>query len=234
MQLLAIVQQFCQRSGLARPANVAGSTDRMITQIHALLNEMLEDLTRWTWQQTLKEAVFTTTLTESQGNIFTLAPNFDHIREKTFFNRTQKLRVEGPLSDEEWQAVKATSYSTLKYYWRIQGDELKLTPTPSTAETLAFEYVSKAFVYNATDLEYKATFTKDNDEFLLDDRLISAALRWLWKKEKGFTYAEEFTRYEALAAELSGRSGGKKTLSMACDTRVSPGIIVPSGNWMQP
>ena len=234
MQLLSFVQQFCERSGLARPANVVGSTDRMVIQIRALLDEVCEDLTRWQWQETEYEATFTTALAESQGNIHTLAPKgFDHIKPKTFFNRTQKLRVEGPLNDEEWQAIQATSYSTLKYYWRIQNDLLKLTPTPSTVETLAFEYVSKAFIYNPSTLEYKTLFTADNDEFLLDDRLLSAGLRWLWKKEKGFAYAEEFTRYEALAAELSGRNGGKKVLSMAGEHAVSPGIIVPSGNWMQ-
>lgn len=235
MNLLAIVQQFCLRSGLARPANVVGSTDRMVTQIHALVDEVLEDLTRWKWQETTYEATFTSIASESQGDIRTIAPKgFNVIKERTFFNRTQNLRVEGPLSEEEWQAIKATSFQTLKYYWRLQQNQLLLSPAPPAGLEFAFEYKSKAFVYNVNDNEYKTTFTKDNDEFLLDERLVTSGIRWMWRKEKGLSYGEEFTRYEALAAELSGTSGGKKVLSMAGEAQVSPGIIVPAGNWMQP
>jgi len=235
MQLLPLVQQFCARMGLASPSAVAGSTDRMITQIQALMNEVLEELTRWKWQQVTVEAVFTTVATESQGTIDSIAPQgFEKIKGETFFNRTQRLRVLGPLSGEEWQATKALTFSAPNYYWRLQGGLLKLTPTPAAGETLAFEYMSKALVYNAADDEYKTTFTKDTDEFLLDSRLMSLGIRWMWKKEKGLPYAEELRSFEQLAAQLAGSSDGGRDLQMGGIAAPVPGIIVPSGNWNLP
>lgn len=235
MTLLQIVQQFCLRTGLASPAAVAGSTDRMITQIQGLLNEVLEELTRWRWQQVTCEATFLTTAAEDQGPIDSIATNaFEKVKEKTFFNRTQNLRVVGPLTAEEWQSIQATSFSALEYSWRLRGDRLLLTPVPTAGQTLAFEYLSKAMVYNPNDLEYKQLFTKDNDQFLLDYRLATLGLRWIWKKEKGLAYAEELRSFEELAQQLAGNSEGNKALNMNECRPAVPGVIVPSGNWLQP
>lgn len=234
MQLLPIVQQFCLRMGLASPAAVAGSTDRMISQIMALANEVLEDLTRWEWQELVREATFTTVAATNQGSLDTIAPNFEVFKPRTFFNRTQKLEVEGPLSAQEWQAIQATTFSAPRYYWRIVQNQLWLSPTPDAGQSMAFEYRTKALIYNATSSSYKELFTADNDEFLLDPRLLTYGLRWLWKKEKGLSYDEEFRKYEELCLKLAGVSGGGRTLSMGEVRAVSPGIIVPSGNWNLP
>lgn len=235
MTLLQLAQQFCLRTGLASPANVAGSTDRMINQIQALFNELLTDLLRWEWQENVVEAVFTTVATTSQGNINTIAPRgYSSMVIDSMFNRTQRLRVEGPLTWEEWEAIQATTFSAPRYYWMLQGNELLFTPTPTDGQTVAFMYKSKAFVYNAGDDEYKETFTKDSDEFILDSSLALAGMRWLWKKEKGLAYAEELRTYEELASMLAGRSKGGRTIQMCGMKEIVPGIIVPSGNWMQP
>lgn len=233
MNLLQIVQEFCSRTGLAVPSAVVGSSDRQIIQIQSLLNEICEDLARWDWQEVTLEATFTTVAAESQGLLSTIAPTyFQSIVNGTVYDRTQKLQMTGPVSAQEWQAIKALSYSGSVYRWRINQNRFLMTPTPVAGHTVAFEYISSAFIYNPVDLVYKQSFTKDTDNFLLDQRLIVAGLRWRWKAEKSLSYAEEMRAFEELAANLASRSGGTKTLNISGGNAAAvPGIMISPGSW---
>ena len=235
MTLLELAQEFATRTGLPKPIAVIDQPDQQSAQVLALIRESLEDLIRrHSWSVLVREAVFSTVASETQGDLATLAPNgFLFILPQTLYNRTLRLPLYGPISAENWQALKAIPNAGPFYKYRIAGDKLLLNPAPPAGHTCAFEYASKFAVKSADGSAYRQSPTSDNDIFVLDDSLILACLRWKWKYEKGLEYAEDFRRYEELVNQAKSRDATKPSLTMnAGDSGVArPGIFVPAGNW---
>lgn len=233
--LLEIIKEHARRQGLPIPASAVANSDFYAQQAIGLLNEFLDDLnTRKAWQTNLRQAVWTSTATESQGTMDTLAPfGFEGIVPETCFDRTQQLRMVGGLSSQEWATRKATVFTGPLVSFRILGDEFLCNPVPSAGHTFAFEYYSSAFVYNASGSPaYKSMWTQDSDTCVLGDQLPLAYLRWAWKREKGFDYAEDFARYERLLATKSARQDAPTAVDMGCSRpQVGPGILVQPGSW---
>ncbi len=238
MSLLTTVQQFCQRTGIPSPGDVMGSQVDGVIQVRALLEEEGMDLAkRGGWQGLVREASFTTTATESQGAITTLAPySFDYIVNNTLWDRTTRLPVAGPLDAPEWQAMKALVPAGPRYTFRIRGGQLMVNPIPVAGDSWYFEYVSKAWILDSDGTTYKQYFTKNDDTILLPEEIALMGLRWRWKKEKGMDYAEDFRTYEMQVKDAIGRDGGKRTIyADNCNWRgPQPGIFVPAGSWALP
>lgn len=239
MTILDIVKAFCRRTGLPVPPLLEGSTDTQAVQLLALANELLEDLAdRHAWEIVQAETVLTTLAVESQGKMDMHCPGYRNIVADSMWNRTTRVQAAGPMTSQEWQAVKAlTVGGGIASAFRIRGGELLLWPVPPAGQTLAFEYVSKYLASELINgvLVPKLEFTRDADEFRLPSGILSAGLRWKWKSEKGLDYAEEFRSYETLIANLTGRDGGKRTLNLGggCgDDCNRPSVLVPAGNWM--
>lgn len=236
MSLLSVVQDFCLRTGIPRPATATSSGDAQVLQTVALANEVVEDLCdRWTWTLLTKEAVFVTVLGEDQGTVVSKAPSgFLRILQETIFNRTLRLPIFGPLAPNDWQALKALPTTGPFYKYRIRGGNILFMPPGIAGQTCAFEYATSWAIaaQSAPDVGAKSAFTADDDTFLLDERLLQRGLRWKWKYEKGLDYAEDKAGYEMLANNLAGRDGTKPRLDMAGGNQdFRPGIWVPSGNW---
>lgn len=236
MTMLTLVQEFCRRTGLSVPQIVATSQDEQLLQLQGLLNEVLDDLgVRQQWTSLQREVVFSSVASESQGLLTTLADGgFQWIINDTIFDRTRRLPVFGPRGAEYWQQVKALPFSGPYYQYRILQGELHILPVMPAGHTMAFEYVSNWPVKDATSLTapYKQWFTADSDTCIYPDALLLTGLRWVWKKEKGLRYAEEFRSYESILANLAGHDGTKPVLSMnGPNQAIQPGIFVPSGSW---
>lgn len=238
MNLLSLVQTFCQRTGLTVPTQVVGNTDSQIVQLLALLNEVVEDMVTSpaaeTWQALGKEAVFTTIAAEDQGALTTLAPSgFVAVLNGTIFSRTQQLPSYGPLSAIEWQQLKAMPVSGPYYKYRIWQQHLWLYPAPPAGHTYAFEYASTYAVVTADGLTYKATFTLDTDVSVLPETTLLRGLRWKWKKEKGLEYDEEFREYQMMLSKDLGRDATSPVLYGDDPLRagIKPGIWVSPGSW---
>lgn len=235
MNLLAIVQEFCVRTGLRKPSSVAGSLDTQTLQFMGLANEIVEDLTdRWVFETLQKEATFTTIVGEDQGAISTIAPNgFLFIIRDTIYDRTQKVPLYGPMSPQVWAQTKAFVPAGPLFRYRIRGGRLLFNPAGVAGHACAFEYSSSYAIQNVADDVYKSLFTKDTDEFLLDYKLLLLGLRWKWKSEKGHPYAEELRAYEEAAANAASRSGVKPKVDLAAtgDEPAEPYLVVAPGSW---
>ena len=235
MTMLTVVQDFCERTTLPVPATVLGTNDKQVLQIKALLEEEGTDLAkRGSWQGLTYEVEHTTVATESQGAMTTLAPNgFNYIKNDTLWDRTNRIPVWGPVPDEEWQTRKATVSAGPRYEYRIRGGNLIVNPVPSAGLSWYFEYVSENWILNGST--YKKRFTADDDTILLPEDIVLQGLRWRWKKEKGFEYAEDMRTYEAQVKDALGRDGGKTRLAMDRPRPYPrPGIFVPQGDWSLP
>lgn len=234
MSLLTLIQYMCGRTGVPVPSTVYNTTDTQVLQMMRLLEEEGNDLSqRGTWQGLTFEAALTTTATESQGAITSIATNgFRFIKNQTIWSRTRRLPVCGPLDPQEWQTLKALFVEGPYYRFRIRGGLLLVNPVPPV-ESWYFEYVSKNWITDSTGVTYRQYFAVDTDITLLPEELLLSGLRWRWKKEKGLDYAEDFRTYENQVKDMLGRDGGKPILYMdeSAWSGPTPGIFVPSGSW---
>lgn len=236
MSMLTLIQGFCERTNLNVPTTVMGTTDTQVRQIRALLEEIGNDMaSRGSWQGLTFEASLTTTATESQGAIATIASNgFRYIKNQTIWDRTNRLPVLGPLDGQEWQALKALVPTGPRYQFRIRGGLLMTNPAPGAGYDWRFEYVSQNWILGANGSTYKQYFTLDTDTVLLPETVLLMGLRWTWKKEKGLDFAEDMRTYETQIKDMLGRDGGKKTLCMDNNdwNGPKPGVWIPSGSWI--
>lgn len=219
------------------PVSVTGSTDSQVLQLMALLEEEGNDLSqRHPWQGVTFEASHTTVATEDQGAISTIASNgFRYIKNGTIWDRTQQIKVLGPLDSEEWQAMKAMAPTGPDYRFRIRGGKLLVNPVPAAGHSWYFEYVSQNWILGADLVTYKQHFTLDTDTILLPETLVLQGLRWRWKREKGMDYAEDMRTYESQIKDAMGRDGGKRVLDMnGGQYDAMPGVFVSPGSWPVP
>lgn len=237
LTLLDILKEHSARQGLKAPAAVSPSTDGYVRQALGLLNEFNDDLnTRKFWQVNVLEAVWPATATESQGLLSAIAPSgFQGVLKGTFWNRTLRLQVDGPLDGEQWQARKAANFSGPLPSYRFRGGSLLMQPIPTAGHTLAFEYYSNWYVRSGAGAA-KFMWTDAEDTCAVGDSLPLLWLRWKWKYEKGLPYAEDFAAYERACVTQHARDEGPKVIDMSQATRrpVGPGIIVPAGSWNLP
>jgi hypothetical protein len=238
MTLLQTVTHFCERTNLPSPATVYGSSDAQVVQIKALLEETGIDMaSRVAWEGITFEATVTSIAAEDQGALTAVATNgFKYIKNGTIWDRTSKLPILGPLSSQEWQALKALVTAGPRYRFRIRGGHLLINPIMVAGHTLAFEYVSANWILAANLTTYQTFFGADTDTLLLPDTELLQGLRWRWKREKGLSYDEDFRTYEQMLKDAAGRDGAKPVLRMDDEgwSGPRPGIVVPSGNWNLP
>ncbi len=171
-------------------------------------------------------------LTENQGAIKDIASNgYRYIKNGTFWDRTLELPVV-VLDGVGWQQEIATRGTSFLYQVRIRGGDLIANPVPAVGHTWAFEYMTWNWITDSAGANPIQYFTDDTDLMLLPEAILMMGLRWRWKKEKGFEYAEDMRTYELLVANALSRDGMNKPLTMSKRRRnPRPKISVPDSSW---
>lgn len=237
MNVLQIIRSVCGRLGLPQPTLLVGNDDPMVVQLVEFMYEVIEDLVdRGAWQISTVSTTFTTTAVENQGALSTLFPlAYRSLVNGTMYNQTQRLPVEGPISEQEWEAYKALPTGRIFPRYRIMGNSLYMQPAPAAGQVVGVEYRSEYLLTTlvGATVTPTATIATDNDVFTLSKAIMIRGLLWKWNSRKGLSYAEDFNAYETLVANALGRDGGKPVLNLdGCSNNRTPGILVPSGNWV--
>ena len=216
MTLLTIVQDATDRLGIVRPSSVIGSADQQVRQLLGLAQQEGKELSRrHTWQSLQKEKTITATATETQTSA--VPSDFDRFVNETFYNRTMKRSVQGPLTAQEWASYKASTTTVLFDAFRVRGDSILLAPTPTANDSYVFEYMSTwwAATASASTTPAQASWAQDTDVGILSEELMTLGLIWRFLKAKGLDYAEPFRTYEAQVMLAMSKDGGKRSINMA-------------------
>ena len=143
--MLTLVNNAQDRLRIPRSTTVISSTDPTVRELLVLANKEGRELaSRNPWQAMTKEHTFTSVALEDQATAAegSIPSELDRFINESFFNRTRKRRVTGPLTVEEWQTQKSIVASALTDSFRIRGDAFLLNPIPAAGDTYAYEYVS--------------------------------------------------------------------------------------------
>lgn len=235
MTALSIVQRHCQANALSVPTGLVGSTDSGVVQFLALLNDVIQEIVQESKFNVITyETVFTVIAAEDQGAMETLAPyGYQFAYFETFYDRTLRRALYGPLNETEWQQIKAIPNPGPFYKFRIRQDHLLINPAPTAPlSTIAFEYASSyAVVSNAGTP--KALVSEDTDNFVFPENILYRGLAFYWKRAKGLPYQSDEVQYYNLLNNYIARDKVKRRINVAdpYPKDLSPGIFVPSGNW---
>jgi hypothetical protein len=237
MSVLTVIQRHCQLHALAIPTSVVSSTDTQVVQLLAVLQEALDQMVLESkFQVRTLECLHTLTAAEDQGSIATIAGNgYQAANFETFFDRTMKRPLYGPLNDTEWQEIKALPNPGPFYKFRIRGGNLLINPTPTAPlSQIAFEFMSSWAITSSAGTP-KQLITDDGDGFAFPETMVRQWLKFMWKHTKGLPYqADEKKAYDLLNNYIA-TDKVKRRINVAYpdETTIKPGVFVPTGNWMQ-
>jgi hypothetical protein len=236
MSVLSIIQSHCKIHALNTPSSAIGSTDTNTIQLLEIINELLSEIvTESKFNVITQEATFSTIPADDQGAMSVLAPNgyFSAIFE-TFYDRTQNRPLSGPLSETEWQAMKALPSAGAFFKFRIRQDHLLLDPIPTDTSLIAFEYMSSWCVTDSQG-NLKAAITADNDLFVFPENIIRKGMMFRWKQVKGLPYQADETQYYNLLNNYIAKDKVKRRIDVSGEGQndLRPGIFVPSNSWLQ-
>ncbi|HAM41753.1 MAG TPA: hypothetical protein DCP69_10585 [Candidatus Omnitrophica bacterium] len=139
------------------------------------------------------------------------------------------IRANGALTAENWgfdDDQQAFTFSTVdgsEYGKSGQGgNSIVITPAPTSAETIAFEYRTRNWVSRANVLTDSVAAT--NDVVLFDPLLAIRALKLAWKTEKGFATDSAMAEYAKTLEECKGHMRAAPVLSLN-GSRIGPRML---------
>jgi len=227
---LSIIQDVCARLSLVQPSAAVGSTDKQVIQLLALLNQAGRDLASFfPWQALTEEKTFVTTATAAQATA--LPSDFDRFIPNSFFNRTTRRPMTGPITPRQWQWIQAQPvYSTVYLAFRERTGQFLIAPTPPAGQTIAYEYISENWAKSNTSTP-QALYLADTDLTYLDEELLTLSTIWRFLRAQGLDYAEEMTTFERQQEQVAARDGGATALTLAPQPIDINRVNLPDGNF---
>lgn len=195
MSLLTICQNAADEIGISQPSTIVGNTDSEARKLLRYSNRVGTRLMKKVpWGVLRAEETFTALNQEIQTGI--LPSGFDRFIPETFWDRTNRHLLSGPVTPVEWNSIKsANTVGGRKFI--LRADQVHIYPIMSGGQVLAFEYVTENWVLNASSVA-KASFTVDTDTSRIDEELITKGVIWAFLQGEGLPYLEakqEFNDY---------------------------------------
>lgn len=213
-----VVGDVLREVGLSVPASISSGSDQTALQMWALLKSAGQRLlNEHEWQFRNKTYEFTTT---PPTLTYSFPTDYESFIGMTGWNRTSRIPLIGPMSEQEWQLLKARNLgsNTFALQYIISGDQLEFYYIPSDPQDLAIAYQSRGWVRDATTpTVYKDAPAADADIVLYDPQLITSFLKLMWREEKGFDVSGEYgaaNQYRLALARAKGKDTPSQTISL--------------------
>jgi len=233
MTLLSICQNVADFTGFERPTSVISNTDPIARQLLALAQREGKQLMRVSdWAILKKEHTFSTS---SGTAAYALPSDFDRLVLETSYNRSDNDILTGPISSSEYQLVNhgmATTGTTEKFRLKAASNALKfeLDPTPSSTQTIGFEYVSTQFCQSSGG-SGQAVWTADTDTGILDETTMEMGITYRFKAAHGLDYAEDYRQYQLEVRQAIARNGSAPILQLDDARKLIVGPYQTDGNY---
>lgn len=215
MSLLTICQNIANQTGvLASPTTVVGNTDTSVIRLLGQAQRAGKELARcYPWAVLQTEATVSTSSTSD----YAMPTDFLKFLTRTQWDRTNYWELIGPTSPVRWQQLKSgITISGPRRRFRLKpvANALRLfiDPTPSTVDTLAFEYISTYWCQSAGG-SGQTQWTADTDTGILDEDLLELGTKWRFLASMAMPYLEEKDEYDKYLGIAKANDGGMPLLS---------------------
>ena len=181
------------------------STEQIAVEMADLSNEVATDILRsHDWRKLVKIA----TINGNGGQVYNLPADYDRM--------VQPARVDNPgnffwgyeyiPTVNEWMRLTSGQMTiAAPGGWIMLGGKMNFWPAPSG--NAVFPYVSGEYARSNGGVA-KAAFSRDDDTFELDERLLTLGLIWKWRAQKGMDYSEDMASYELALSQAMARDKG--------------------------
>lgn len=218
MTLLSALNDVQRLTSLPVTAAIVGNSEESQQLLLALARQAAQAMVRKkVWPVLQGEHVFASTAAALQ--VGGLPTGYDRMVKASFWNRTTRRRVMGPVTTEAWQRLNSSpgANAGVQYFRAMRGG-LYVYPTPTAGQSMAYDYVSKYAIEDSVGAD-KESFTADTDVYLFGDQALKLDVRWRYLQEKGLEYAEALKDFEVWAeSEFNTQEGAPDVaLSGFCD-----------------
>jgi hypothetical protein len=210
MTLKTVVDSAAIRVIGNAPAAVMASQEQIAIEMRDLVNDVAVSIAEsYDWRDLTKLAEF---VGDGVQTAFPIPSDYDRMTVNNGI-RDMKNWFWGYFpfdSVNDYLMMKSNGFSLLSPGgWIILNEKFNFVPAPhGTAE---FPYISSNIV-QANSGTLKPSFTADDDEFVLSERLLTLGLIWRYKAQKGLDYTEDLATYEEDLSQKQTRDRGQRSV----------------------
>lgn len=216
-----IINDVLPECGLDEVIDAFSSGDPAVRQMSKLLTTCGRQLiTLFGWQAFQKEHVIVTQPADS--GIYSLPDDFDHMIDQTGWSRDQRVVLPGSVRPQVWQYLKGRNLvsSTIYLIFREFDNSFQVYPQPPDAAvpsplTLAFEYVSKGWVFEPSSSTYKNRAESMGEIIQFNPLLISRMLKLRFKEARGQDTMAANNEFLQVFTAVSGQDVGQMSINVA-------------------
>lgn len=239
MSLLTMIQTAARLIGVTAPSSVVGNTDPQVAELLSCAQEEGFDLMRrGTWQLLDTNVTFSAVaVSAGPGLNYAVQTNavpadYDRFIQETFWNRTRKRPLYGPVTSQEWQNLIAWTSSPVVDTFRFVGGQIWITPVPTAGDVMAFEYISVNWCQSSLGVG-QSQWTADTDVGVLSENIMAYGVVWRFKQKKGLPFQADYDKWDARAKQALVSDLPQRTINFGDGgwTGRRPGIAVPDGSW---
>jgi hypothetical protein len=186
------------------------------------------------------------TMQQQAGDVLipiNLPMDFKYMATNTLWDTTNRRRVFGPLTIQDWQQLLIFNVNQAVFSYIMTGQVLRIYPTssiysaqtagqPFAAGSTFTVYYGSCFGVNDSlaPLGITRTYETDTATCRLPSNLVLADVKWRWQRAKGLSYAEDKDIATRMCLNEVGRVD-QGPIDMAGESRDAfPSLFVPTFN----
>lgn len=162
--------------------------------------------------------------------------DFDHFNNQTWWDRTNRWALLGPMSPQvdQWHMSGVVATGPRRFFRRVgpYSSVYRIWPPPAEITNplqLVYEYQSLHRVrVNGSNTEFAFLFANDEDVPLLNDRLMIMGIKWRFWEQSGFNWMSKRSEYDVAVERAFANDKGAPILNMAgypASTLISPANV---------
>ena len=221
MPLLSIVQGVALRCNYAVPSAAFSSSDTVIQQMIACVQDTGDEMVERVDWQALKIQTPVTFTGDGVTAAFALPTGFstgvNKLAPACFTsNKYPTLTMIGPVAEDDLLRMKALPFSVYPSAWRVVDNQIEFYPVLTAGEVVSYIYQQGQWITNAAGAAYNPpAFAADTDLVVFSERVVRLGAVAKWKRLKGLDYAQEFADFEKSLDRVSSQEATGRVIQMS-------------------
>jgi hypothetical protein len=227
VSVLSACQSAMMRLVKYRPQSVFSSNDPTVQEIADLVNEVATFIMKkHDWQALTAIGQF---VGDDVTRSFPKPADYDRMVQGSEIqdNITWFWNFVHTPTIDEWITLKNSNWNLISPgAWILLGDEFQFNPPPPSTQLAEFPYIKNTYARSNTN-QPKAQFDADTDTFVLNERLLTLGLVWMWRQQKRLDSGQEEVDFMTALSEEASRDGGARTIRHTAFRRLNTSIGWP-------